>query len=396
MRPLLFWLHLIIGVLAGIVILIMSVTGALLAYERQILEWADRDCRIAPPAPDAQRLPAESLLARVTEKFPGATPTALTLRADPTAPAAIAFGRERTVYVNPYTGDILGEGSKSWRTFFHVITDWHRWLGAHGENRATGKAITGACNLAFLFLVVSGFYLWWPRTWAALKSVTSFRRGLTGKARDWNWHNVIGFWSAVPLFLIIITGAVISYPWASNLVYRLTGSEPPLPRSAPGVPASQSSDPSTTKRKGEKTKRPDRGTAPTAPPLHHSTTPSPSPTPLHPLLTTAQRHIPGWQTITLRLPVSDTASLTVEQSHRGRPDLRSTLTLDPQSASIVNHETFTGYNLGRRVRTWMRWLHTGEAGGFLGQTLALLASLGASVLVYTGLALTCRRLRAAL
>ena len=45
------------------------------------------------------------------------------------------------------------------------MTDWHRWLGATGEGRATGRMITGACNLAFLFLVVSGFYLWFPRTW---------------------------------------------------------------------------------------------------------------------------------------------------------------------------------------------------------------------------------------
>ena len=81
------------------------------------------------------------------------------------APAALGFGRESIVYLNPYTGEVLGEGSKGIRTFFRVVTDWHRWLGAHGESRAIARAITGACNLGFLFLVISGFYIWWPKQW---------------------------------------------------------------------------------------------------------------------------------------------------------------------------------------------------------------------------------------
>ena len=43
---------------------------------------------------------------------------------------------------------------------------------------------------------------------------------------------------------------------------------------------------------------------------------------------------------------------------------------------------------------WLRWLHTGEALGVVGQTIAGLASLGAAVLVWTGLSLALRRARA--
>ena len=50
-----------------------------------------------------------------------------------------------------------------------------------------------------------------------------------GKARDFNRHNVIGFWGAIPLFLIVLSGVVISYPWASDLVYSLAGENPPPP-----------------------------------------------------------------------------------------------------------------------------------------------------------------------
>ena len=86
------------------------------------------------------------------------------------------------------------------------MTDWHRWLGVQGENRTIARGVTGASNLGFLFLVVSGYYIWWPKlwTWPQLRNVTWFRRGLRSKARDFNWHNVIGFWSAIPLFIIVV------------------------------------------------------------------------------------------------------------------------------------------------------------------------------------------------
>src|SRR5690606_19086031 len=107
-----------------------------------------------------------------------------------------------------------------------------------GEARDGGRAITGAANLAFLFIVASGFWLWWPRNWtaAAFRNVLGFRRGLRAKARDFNWHHVIGFWSLVPLFLVVASGVMISYPWATDLVYRLAGDTPPA-RPAATAPA---------------------------------------------------------------------------------------------------------------------------------------------------------------
>ena len=47
LRKLLFWLHLVTGVVAGSVVLIMSVTGVLLMYEKQMTAWADRGFRVA-------------------------------------------------------------------------------------------------------------------------------------------------------------------------------------------------------------------------------------------------------------------------------------------------------------------------------------------------------------
>ena len=45
LRQVIFWLHLVTGVMAGLVIGVMSVTGVLLAFERQIVAFAERDVR---------------------------------------------------------------------------------------------------------------------------------------------------------------------------------------------------------------------------------------------------------------------------------------------------------------------------------------------------------------
>jgi uncharacterized iron-regulated membrane protein len=97
LRKVIFWCHLPVGVIAGVVILVMCVTGVLLSYEKQITAWADtRGYRSAPPAPETQHLPVESLITKARESR-GAMPTAVTLKSDPSVPAEIAFGRETTL-----------------------------------------------------------------------------------------------------------------------------------------------------------------------------------------------------------------------------------------------------------------------------------------------------------
>lgn len=370
MRKTIFWIHLAVGILAGVVIMIMSVTGVLLMYQRQITAWAD-DVSVQPPSAEAKRLPVEALLTALREKETNA-PTAITISSDPHTAASVSFGREKTVFLDPYTGAILGEGSKATREFFHLMIDWHRWLGMHGENREIGKAITGAANLGFLFLVASGFYLWWPRHWSrkALSGVTFLNGSLTGKARDWNWHNVFGFWSAIPLAIVVFTAVFFSYPWATDLLYKATGSRPPArPAGPPGTRGGQP----PRAREAEPRKPVDLSG-------------------LNASWARAEELATGWRTINLRLPNSPGAplSFSIDRGNGARPDLRSQLTLDSKKGE-EKWETYAGYEPARKIRLWVRWLHTGEAGGFVGQTIAGLASAAGAILVWTGFSLSIRR-----
>ena len=380
-RTVLFWFHLAAGITAGVIVLIMSATGVALTYEKQVLEWADRGAWSAPPSSGAARLSPETLLARVRETQPEAAPTALTLRADAAAPATVTMEGQRALLVDPYTGDIIGPPPSGLRSFFRFMTSWHRWLAMEGEGRATGKAITGAANLGFLFLVVSGIYIWVPRLWSRVqfRNVLWFRRGVQGRARDFNWHNVIGIWSAIPLALVVLGAVPISYPWASNLVYRLVGEEPPAPAQA--RPAARAEGAGRAGSQGQA--RQQEGAAPID---------APDFTGIDRAYAAALDQSPEWRAVSIRIPnaAQRSVSLTIDNGYGGQPQKRGTLTVT-RAGDVERWETFADLGAGRRLRSWLRFVHTGEYYGLTGQTIAGLVSAGGVVLVWTGLALAVRR-----
>jgi uncharacterized iron-regulated membrane protein len=369
LHRLIFWGHLILGLVAGVVILSMAVTGLMISYESQLLDWTNRDLRVTP---GATRLDVEALVAKVRESEPGLQPSGITWKADPAMPVTLSMGKEGVFFANPYTGQFLGEGNRMWHDFFHAATDWHRFLTGTGLPKEVGKAITGAACLIFSLLLISGIYLWWPRQWrwANVRAIILFNPRLRDRARNWNWHNVFGFWSAFPLLFIILTGLIMSYGWANNLLFTLTGTQPPPQRERPaGGPGG--------KREGS-----------------GPTTPSPSLAGLEPLLAQVRQQIPDWASMSLRMPLKpgEPFPLMVDRGGRGQVHLRTMLNLDVAQAKVLpSPDDIQQQNFGRRLRMYARFLHTGELFGLIGQTVAALSSLAASILVYTGFALAFRR-----
>jgi uncharacterized iron-regulated membrane protein len=379
-RKVIFWLHLVSGIITGIIVVIMSITGVALTYQKQMTAWADKKAsRIQMPA-NAARLPATGLIESFRRAKPDAQPLNLSVSSDPAMPASITTAPNVTTYINPYTGEVLGEGSQGIRKFFRVMTDWHRWLALSGKNRSIGKAVTGACNFVFLFLAVSGLYLWWPRKWTrgVLGAIAWFRAGLTSKARDFNWHHVFGFWCLVPLILIIVSALVISYPWASRLVFRMAGSQMSMPAGPPGRGGPQGGPLARGAMPGGRSDR-------ERPPLQLDG--------IDAIVSDMQQKSEGWKSISFQLPTAadKMIAFTVEKGSGGQPQLRSTVTVEKASGKIIKSEGFDTMDPGLRARLWMRFVHTGEYYGISGQTIAGIASAAGIVLVWTGFALTYRR-----
>ena len=143
-RKILFWMHLDSGLLAGVIIFIMCVTGALLAFERQIIEYSERDARFVTVS-GGDKLAPQLIVEKLREARPDSKPTALSITNEPGAAWLFNLGREGQVYVDPYTGAINGEGNKSVRGAMTELRNWHRYAS---RLRQFGAFIRQCCPIA--------------------------------------------------------------------------------------------------------------------------------------------------------------------------------------------------------------------------------------------------------
>ena len=172
--------------------------------------------------------------------------------------------------------------------------------------------------------------------------------------------------------VLTLTAAVMSYPWANDLLYTLTGNEPP-PRAQATSPVAQG-----PQRRGAGDSRERKPVAS-----------------FDALLARAEKQSPGWIMMMMRLPPRSDGPITLLIQQPTAPHIfaRSQLQLDRSAAEIVKWEPYAAASTGRKLRVWVRGLHTGEALGFASQTVAGLASLGGCFLVWTGFAMAWRRFR---
>lgn len=369
-RKVLFWTHLVLGVTAGVFVFVMAATGVVLSYEKQISEFVDRDIRSVSVPNAAKSLSLNELLEAVRRAGIG-EPTAMVVSNAAESATQFSMGRGKNIYVDPYSGAVLGASSAAARTFFSEVERLHRSLGSPLGSKGAGHWLAAVSNLLFGGLILLGLLLWLPRkrTWKAVRASIAFRGGLRGKARDWNWHNVLGIWCAAPLLVIVLTGVVMSFEWANSLLFRLSGSNPPVQGRGPG----------NNGRHGRDIQIGDE-------PNYDR------------LLAISKTLLPDWRTITLNLARGPKAPIqvTVDSGTGGQPQKRTQYFLNRNTGAILRTTTFADGTLGQRLRSFVRFGHTGEWGGLAGQLVAAIASLAACVLVYTGLSLSIRRLIARL
>jgi uncharacterized iron-regulated membrane protein len=216
-------------------------------------------------------------------------------------------------------------------------------------------------------LIVLGIVLWVPRKWSKniWRASFWFRSALGAKARDWNWHNVLGIWCALPLLVIALTGVVMSFDWANALLFRLSGS-------TPAVRGNQRRGGSPRAPLGEK-----------APELDYGR-----------LLAVLKAQNPAWRTIALNIgqTAHGPVAAVVDNGTGGQPQHRIQYLLNRDTAAVLKATYFADGSVGQQLRAFVRFGHTGEYYGIAGQFIAGLVSLAACVLVYTGLSLFIRRL----
>ena len=366
-RTVLFRLHLSVALAAGLFIVTMAVTGVVLACEDAVMSLAERGRSVAVRE-DTPRLSPDEIVgaAVVWGERSGdlLTATSIEYRNRPGAAVQVHAGRDRRVFVDPYTGGVVGAGFPLLEGFFEGVRGWHRWLGVSGGAVRKGRALTGAANVAFLFLLLTGPLLWLPRrlTRKNLKENLVFRRGVQGPGRKLNWHYVVGIWSFVPLVVISVTGVVMSYPGVGDRVYPVVGA------------VMGGGGEYVGERWGGGGGRGLAGA-----------------------LAAAEAQVPGWRSIVLTVPRPDHAQVRVDvgTGRSGQPQKATVLTVDRETGAVVSAESFRDETPSHRAQEFLRYAHTGEYWGLAGQALAGLFALAVVVLAWTGftVALVMWRLR---
>jgi uncharacterized iron-regulated membrane protein len=130
------------------------------------------------------------------------------------------------VYLNPYSGKVL-EKTNMDEGFFRFILDGHFYLWLPHE---IGQTVVASATLVFLILLLSGLFLWYPKNKNATKQRFWFqwKKGTKWKRKNYDLHNITGFYTLSIALIFVITGLVWGFQWFAYSYYTVLGGEKSL------------------------------------------------------------------------------------------------------------------------------------------------------------------------
>ncbi|WP_277619996.1 PepSY-associated TM helix domain-containing protein [Rufibacter ruber] len=209
-------LHLWLGFISGLLVLFLGLTGCILAYQREI-EDATQGYRYVEPRPQAY-LPPTQLRQFADQALPGKHIHSLSY-AHGKASQAVYFSFDPEyyyiVYLDPYTGQVLKNKDMS-QDFFRFIINGHYYLWLPPN---VGQPILASATLIFVFMLISGIVLWWPRNKAARKQRFTIKWNAKWRRVNYDAHNVVGFYVSWVAIFLALTGLVMGFKWFAGSVY---------------------------------------------------------------------------------------------------------------------------------------------------------------------------------
>lgn len=244
-------IHLYLSLAAGLVIMIACITGAILVFEKE-LEESFHPERYQVSA-TGERLALAKLIKEAKAHLPGAKVAGLKVYTDPERSVEIGLiakedrskqrdknksvkgkkdeGKQErgparpthTAFLDPYTGKVIELYSPK-GSFFSKTMALHRWL--LGSNGGIGKYIVGVSTFLFLFILITGIILWWPKTRRILIQRIKVKWDGNFKRLNHDLHLVLGFYSAIFLFIFAFTAMSWSFEWFNKGIYAITKTKP--------------------------------------------------------------------------------------------------------------------------------------------------------------------------
>jgi uncharacterized iron-regulated membrane protein len=370
------------------VVLIVSITGCLFVFQKEITERLHKEWYFVKPAAAAGKPgvhPAPLPLSQLQQKAqqvlgpeqpiqnitiyrqPDRTWEFMAYRINDTALTYFgAIDYYRAVYLDPYTGAVTGIRDYKY-DFFSVVKYIHWSLLL---NTRYGQPIVGWSTLIFVLLLVTGLVLWWPKKWSRKFRDRSFKIKWKASSRRVNYdlHNVPGFYILLPALILALTGLVFSFKWFSALVCLLASGSPTPP--SPVVARSQPPDSAVVR------------IAPTLPALVSL---AETPSPLDKAFRLAQEGLPSARRLSVT-PASGKEGVIYVLGYQDGETYygADALQFDPYSGRLLQVRKNKEKSRGERLVEMNYDIHVGAIGGLTGKIMAFIISLICASLPVTG------------
>lgn len=227
-------LHLWFGLSIGLIIFIVSVTGALYVFKDEIENFTRKDVIYHNEQNIAQKqiLPIRVLEKavdnQVKEKFKIHW---VNVPIDKKMSYQFYWYEHNTnawnyfdefpiykvAYVNPYDGKVLRVYDEK-NGFFQIVKMIH-WSFLLKQD--WGKYVVGIPVIIFIIMLISGIILWWPKNKAARKQRFSFRweNIKSWKRKNYDLHNILGFYASIFALIFSITGLFYAFFVIQTMMY---------------------------------------------------------------------------------------------------------------------------------------------------------------------------------
>lgn len=241
LRKIAYYLHLWIGMISGIIVFIVCITGAI--WGVSIYGWigSSEQEKGIKGSLDAMLKPSQ--LSQMAEEVLGGPATYIYYTED--APASIGrYGKgvRASASINPLTGEVFDEGTLSVQSregkkrfnFWTFIRNGHRALWLPYK---IGRPIVNYATFAFVIVLITGIIIWAPKSKKAIKNkfTLNWKKNTPLFRKLFDVHSVLGFYSVFILLMIAFTGMVWGLEWWSKGVYKLTSGGKELPAWQSGV-----------------------------------------------------------------------------------------------------------------------------------------------------------------
>ena len=369
-------IHLWLSVPFGILITLICFSGAALVFEKEVMELCHRELYFVKKV-EAAPLPMEQLMIKVAATLPDSVSvTGVNISSDPERAYQVTLSKPRraSMYVDQYTGEITGKYERA--PFFNFMFRMHRWLLDSMKQDGGifwGKMIVGTSTLMFVFVLISGVVVWWPRTRKALKNSLKIVAN-KGWRRFWyDLHVAGGMYALVFLLAMALTGLTWSFQWYRTGFYKTFGVEV-QPSMGHGNAAANATA-KGGKRDGKPEGREGRGA--------HRYSPYTNWQQVYEQLAEAN---PDYEQIS----VSDgSASVAVPRfgNQRGTDRYK----FNPRNGEITETTLYKDLDNSGKIRGWIYSVHVGSWGGMLTRILTFVAALIGASLPLTGYYLWIRK-----